>query len=131
MLLSVPPAGADGAAAKPSDGGLTGHLLIAALPGGPSEPDDHANFARLSFDQIGGIKDIRIVMSEPLRLGGQSGYQTMADAKDVRTGADVKVVQWLRFGSGGYLQMVGIAPAGNWTSVLARLRKVRDSVDTK
>lgn len=131
VLLSVPPAGADSAAAKPSDGGLTGHLLIAALPGGPSEPDDHANFARLSFDQIGGIKDIRIVMSEPLRLGGQSGYQTMADAKDVRTGADVKVVQWLRFGSGGYLQMVGIAPAGNWTSVLARLRKVRDSVDTK
>jgi hypothetical protein len=41
------------------------------------------------------------------------------------------VVQWLRFGSGGYLQMVGIAHADAWTSVLARLRTVRDSIDTK
>ncbi len=70
-------------------------------------------------------------MSEPLRIGGQSGYQTMAEAKDVRTGTDLMVVQWLRFGSGGYLQMVGIAPADAWTGTLARLRTVRDSVELK
>jgi hypothetical protein len=74
---------------------------------------------------------VTVTMSEPLRLGGQSGYQTMAEAKDARTGADVRVIQWLRFGGGGYLQMVGIAPAGNWTSVLARLRTVRDSIELK
>ena len=61
-------------------------------------------------------------MSEPLRIGSQSGYQTMAEAKDVRSGADVMVVQWLRFGGGGYLQMVGIARADGWTDVLSRLR---------
>jgi hypothetical protein len=116
---------------KPSDDGLAPHLLIAALPGGPTEPTDDANFAKLSFDQIGGIKDVQIVMSEPLRIGGISGYQTMADAKDARSGVDLKVVQWLRFGSGGYLQMVGIAPADVWISALSRLRTVRDSVDTK
>jgi len=27
--------------------------------------------------------------------------------------------------------MVGVAPADNWTSVLARLRTVRDSIDPK
>ena len=72
-----------------------------------------------SFAEIGGIRDVRITMSEPLRIGGQSGYQTMAGAKDTRSGADVMVVQWLRFGSGGFLQMTGIARADTWTSTLS------------
>jgi hypothetical protein len=112
-------------------GGVDARMLIAALPGGPSEPDGRANFARLAFNEIGGIRDVTITVSEPLRIGGQSGFQTMAEAKDARTGADVRVIQWLRFGGGGYLQMVGIAGADGWTSVLARLRTVRDSVELK
>ena len=110
---------------------LDARLLIAAWPGGPTEPDDRANFARLAFSEIGGIKDVQITMSEPLRIGGQPGYQTMAEAKDARTGTDVMVVQWLRFGSGGFLQMIGIARADNWTAMLARLRTVRDSIELK
>jgi hypothetical protein len=106
-------------------------LLIAAAPGGPAEADDRSSFARTSFAEIGGIRDVRITMSEPLRIGGQSGYQTMAEAKDARSGADVMVVQWLRFGSGGFLQMTGIARADAWTSTLSRLRAVRDSVQPK
>ena len=101
------------------------------MPGGPSDPADRANFAKLSFDEIGGIKNVHLTMSEPLRGGGQSGYQTMADAQDARTGADVKVVQWLRFGGGGFLQMIGIGPVDSWTAILARLRTVRDSVELK
>lgn len=106
-------------------------LLIAAAPGGPAEADDRGSFARTSFAEIGGIRDVRITMSEPLRIGGQSGYQTMAEAKDARSGADVMVVQWLRFGSGGFLQMTGIARADAWTTTLSRLRAVRDSVQPK
>jgi hypothetical protein len=106
-------------------------LLIAAAPGGPAEADDRGSFARTSFAEIGGIRDVRITMSEPLRIGGQSGYQTMAEAKDARSGADLMVVQWLRFGSGGFLQMTGIARADAWTSTLSRLRAVRDSVQPK
>lgn len=122
----------DASAAKEvSAGGIDARMLIAALPGGPTELDDHANFARLAFNEIGGIRDVTVTMSEPLRIDNQSGYQTMADAKDARTGADVRVIQWLRFGGGGYLQMVGIAGAENWTSILARLRTVRDSVELK
>jgi hypothetical protein len=106
-------------------------LLIAAAPGGPAVAADRGSFARTSFAEIGGIRDVRITMSEPLRIGGQSGYQTMAEAKDTRSGADVMVVQWLRFGSGGFLQMTGIARADAWTSTLSRLRAVRDSVQPK
>ncbi len=118
-------------AKEPSGSGVDARLLIAALPGGPAEPDGRGNFARLTFAEIGGIRDVNVTLSEPLRIAGQSGYQTMADAKDARTGADVRVIQWLRFGGGGYLQMVGIARTDSWASVFTRLRTVRDSVELK
>jgi hypothetical protein len=118
-----------GKEAKPR--GFDARMLIAAVPGGPPEPDQRADFARLMFNEIGGIRQVRITMSEPLRIGGQSGFQTMAEAQDARSGAEVRVIQWLRFGGGGYLQMVGIGGADGWTGVLARLRTVRDSVELK
>ncbi len=106
-------------------------LFVAAFPGGPSETDDRADFARLAFQQIVGIKDVHVTMAEPLRLGGQPGFQTMAQAKDASTNADIMVAQWLRFGSGGFMQMIGIGHADTWTATLARMRTVRDSVEPK
>jgi hypothetical protein len=127
---SAKDAGKD-AAKDPAPAGIQAHLLIAAVPGGPTEADDRGKFARLAFGEIAGLRDVHLTMSEPLRLGRQWGYQTMAEAKDAGTGIDVQVVQWLRFGSGGFLQMVGVGPTDKWTSVLARLRTVRDSIDPK
>ena len=129
MLRDAPPAADAGKETTPH--GFDARLLIAAVPGNPPEPDQRADFARLMFNEIGGIRQVRITMSEPLRIGGQSGFQTMAEAQDVRSGADVRVIQWLRFGGGGYLQMVGIGGADGWTNVLSRLRTVRDSVELK
>lgn len=129
MLSDAPAAVNDGG--KDAAGNATTHFIIAEVPGGPADPADRDNFAKLSFDEIGGIRNVHLTMSEPLRVNGQSGYQTMADAQDARTGADVKVIQWLRFGSGGFLQMIGVAPAESWITVLARLRTVRDSVELK
>jgi hypothetical protein len=105
-------------------------LFIAAQPGGPEQPGDRENFARVAFDQIVGIKDVRIQDAEPLRISNQAGYQTLAKATDVETGNDVMVVQWLRFGSGGFLRMIGIARVDGWVDTLTRLRTVRDSVET-
>lgn len=119
------------AAKDSAPAGIPAHLLIAAVPGGPTEAEDRGKFARLAFGEIAGLRDVHLTMSEPLRIGRQSGYQTMAEAKDAGTGVDVQVVQWLRFGSGGFLQMVGVGPTDKWTSVLARLRTVRDSIDPK
>ena len=45
---------------------------------------------------------MRIQDAEPLRIDGQSGYQTLAKAKDAQGDTDIMVVQWLRFGTGGY-----------------------------
>jgi hypothetical protein len=142
-LMLVHLAGGDKAAAKPPDKTATGpntdieghpidgRLLIAALPGGPAEPKDHDEFARTAFNQIGGIRDVRVQDAEPLRISGQSGYETLATAKDAQSDMDLKVVQWLRFGSGGYMQMIGTARAEAWPDVFMRMRTVRDSIDAK
>jgi hypothetical protein len=106
-------------------------MFVAAMPGGPAAAGDEDNLARVMFDQIGGIKEVRVQDAEPLRIGGQSGYQTLAQAKDVQSDTNVMVVQWLRFGTGGFLQMIAVARADQWPDMLTRLRTVRDSIDPK
>jgi len=123
MLIDTP----DGV---PTDN-FDARMFVAAFDGGPTEKDDHAQFARMTFGQIVGIKDVQITMSEPLRIGGQSGFQTTAQAKDIKTGDDIMVAQWLRFGTGGFMQMIGMAKAGVWTTALTRLRAVRDGIQPK
>jgi hypothetical protein len=107
------------------------HFLIAAMEGGPNETQDRDEFARVTFVQISGLKDVQIQDAEPLRIGGQAGYETLATAKDGKSDSDVRVVQWLRFGSGSYMQMIGVSPTDQWPDVFARLRAVRDSVTPK
>ena len=106
-------------------------MFVAAFDGGPAEKDDQAQFARMTFGQIVGIKDVQITMSEPLRIGGQSGFQTTAQAKDMKTGENIMVAQWLRFGTGGFMQMIGMAKADGWPTALTRLRAVRDGIQPK
>lgn len=101
---------------------------ILAGPGGPSDKAAQSDFARTAFATIGGIKNIQITMAEPVRLDQQDGFETVAHAKDAKTGADMMVVQWLRFGNGGFLQMVGIVRATLWDTELSRLRSMRASI---
>jgi hypothetical protein len=110
---------------------LSARLFIAAMPGGPAEAGDRSNFARTTFQQIVGIKDVQVQDAEPLRIGGQPGFETLAKAKDVQNDIDVMVVQWLRFGTSGFLQMVGIARADTWSIAFNRMRTVRDSIEPK
>jgi hypothetical protein len=105
-------------------------MFIAAQSGGPEEPGDRGSFARVAFDQIVGIKEVHVQDAEPLRISNQPGYQTLAKAKDAQTGTDIMVVQWLRFGTGGFIRMIGIARADGWVDTLNRLRTVRDSIET-
>ena len=125
VLVDPPSQTAEGAGAT-----ATARMFISALPGGPEETADRDNFARVTFSQIVGIKDVQLQDAGPLRIASQPGYQTLAKAKDAGSGADVMVVQWLRFGSGGFLRMIGIARADAWPEMFGRLRAVRDSVAT-
>jgi hypothetical protein len=106
------------------------HLVIAAAPGGPDARDrDH--FARNAMSGFPALKDLRIIGSEPMRIGGQTGHEVRAQAKDVHTGAEIELVQWLRFGTGAYLRILGLAPKDKWPDMFTRFRTVRDGLEPR
>jgi hypothetical protein len=107
------------------------HMFIAVAPGGPAQVAERDAFARDVFTTVPNLKDIRVTSSEPLRVAGQPGHQIIVNATDAAGGSSLTVVQWLRFGSGGYMQMIGIARAEGWKEAYPRFRSVRDGVDTR
>ena len=106
-------------------------LVIAAVPGGPADARDRDQFARDAMRGFPALKDVRIVSSEPMRIGGQSGHEVRALGKDVQTGLDVEMVQWLRFGTGAYLRILGFAPKDKWADTFMRFRAVRDGLEPR
>jgi hypothetical protein len=103
-------------------------LVISVAPGGPEEAAQRDNFARNLFSGYPGLKDVRILGTDLIRLAGQQTHQLMAEAKDAKTDSDVKLVQWVRFGSGAYVRFLGIARADDWSDAFPRFRAVRDGV---
>jgi hypothetical protein len=112
-------------------GALDPHIFVAVAPGGPGQNSERDAFARDVFATIPGIKEVRVTSAEPLRVAGQQGYQIMAEAKDPSGLRSVTVVQWLRFGGSGYVQMVGIARTDAWKDAYPRFRSVRDGIEPK
>jgi hypothetical protein len=110
---------------------LEPHIFIAVAPGGPPQASERDNFARDAFATIPNIKEVHVTTSEPMRITGVQGHQIIADAKDATGATALTLVQWLRFGGGGYLQMVGIARAEAWREAYPRFRSVRDGIDTR
>ncbi len=124
MLSDADSQGRPGASLEP-------HILVTVAPGRPAQNSDRDAFAREVFATIPNLKDIRFASSEPLRMGGQQGHQIIASAKDAEGANALTVVQWLRFGGGGFLQMVGIARTDAWKDAYQRFRAVRDGIDPR
>jgi hypothetical protein len=124
VLLTDVAAQAAGSAIEP-------HIIVVLMPGGPAEATDRDDVARQVFRSIPDLKEVRITGSESMRIGGLQGHEIMATAKDPATGADISLVQWLRFGGGAYLQLVGVATTPAWTPAYARFRAVRDGIESK
>jgi hypothetical protein len=106
-------------------------VLVALAPGEPPKPEDRDAFARRVFASAPGLKEVRIMRAEPMRINNQAGYEILAEAKDAQTGTDVTTVQWLRFGRGGYLHIFAIARKDVWASIFPRLRAIRDGIETR
>lgn len=114
---------------KPIDGATQPILLISIAPASQApEPPQRDGFARMLFGDTPGLKEMQVVRSEPLRIANQQGHELLIDAKDANTGADLKAVQWLRFGSGTLLRIVGISRKEGWSETFNRFRQVRDGI---
>jgi hypothetical protein len=107
------------------------YVLIAIPPVTVPQPDDREAFARRLLAATPGVKEIRIVRSEPMRIGGQPGHQVIAEAKDDPSTTPVTMVQWLRFGPGRFFHIFGLARTEAWQSVFMRMRTVRDGIEPK
>jgi hypothetical protein len=107
------------------------YMLIAIPPVQAPQPEEREGFARRLLAATPGVKDIRIVRSEPLRIGGQPGHQIIAEAKDDPSATPITMVQWLRFGPGRFLHIFGLARTDVWQSVFMRMRTLRDGIEPK
>jgi hypothetical protein len=97
--------------------------------GGPEQATDRANFARNLFTGLGEVKDVRIISGDMLRLGGNlTTHELQAEAKEAFSNTPMKLVQWVRFGSGTFIRMIGIARADQWPAAFPHFRAVRDGV---
>jgi len=113
-------------------GGLEPHIIVSIMPGQPAEAAaDRDDIARQIFRSIPGFAEVHITGSETIRLSGQQGHEIMATAKEPTSGADISVVQWLRFGGGAYLHIVAVAPTPAWPQAYARFRAVRDGIEVR
>lgn len=107
------------------------YLLIGIVTGEPPKPEERDKIARQAFASAPGIKDIKIIRAEPLRIGQASGYEIVAEAKDATSNVDVTTVQWLRFGANAHLQMFGIARRSAWKDAYPKLRAIRDGIEPR
>lgn len=98
---------------------------------GPDQNADRDAFARNLFTNPGDVKDMHVVSGELLKLGNggsQPTHEIQAEAKDAFSNTPMKLVQWVRFGNGSVIRMLGIARADQWQTAFPHFRAVRDGI---
>jgi hypothetical protein len=106
-------------------------FMINVGPAVPEEGEQRASIGRRLIATTPGVKEMRIERAEPLRVGGQPGQEMIVQAKDAASDTDLTVVQWLRFGSGGSMRLLGVGRKDAWEKLFPRFRAVRDGIAPK
>ena len=101
-------------------------MIVSIGRNGPAEAGDRSLFARDLMAALP-VRDLTMQSSEPMRISGSPGHEIRANGK-APSGEPVSVVQWLRFGSGGFLRVIGVSPTDKWDQIFDRFRTVRDSI---
>lgn len=107
------------------------YFMVATRGGEPPSAPDRDRFAQRTFMVFMNRADLRIVASEPVRVGGAPGHELIAESKDNHSGDPLMSVQWLIFGGSGFVQMFGVARKDQWSEVLPRMRALRDGFAAK
>jgi hypothetical protein len=104
-------------------------MIISVGRGGPSDSSDRSRFAR-DLVATTPVRELSIKSAESMRINNAAGHEIRAEGKNP-AGQPLSVVQWLRFGSGGYLRIVGAGPSTEWDQMFGRFRAVRDGIDMR
>jgi hypothetical protein len=103
-------------------------LAVSLGVGGPEKPADRDNFARNLLGGMSELKDARIVSRDLIKLGTMQTHEIQAEGKDAKNGEPMKLVQWVKFGNGGFIRLVGMARVDSWRDAFPRFRGVRDGL---
>ena len=107
-------------------------MVLGLIPSVPDKPDDRARFAQQAAGLIPGLREMRVTVSEPIRIDGAPGFETRIDAISGKSNTPVTVVQWLRFGGGTTaIRVIGSAPRDQWEQAFPRFRAVRDGIESR
>jgi hypothetical protein len=101
-------------------------MIVSVERGGPTEAADRGVFARNLLTNAP-VRDLSMQSAEGMRISGAPGHEIRANGKGP-AGDPVSVVQWLRFGSGAFLRIIGVSPAEKWDQSFGRFRTVRDGI---
>jgi hypothetical protein len=101
-------------------------MIVSIERGGPIEATDRGVFARNLLTNAP-VRDLSMQSAEAMRISGAPGHEIRANGKGP-AGDPVSVVQWLRFGSGAFLRIIGVSPAEKWDQSFGRFRTVRDGI---
>lgn len=96
---------------------------------GRGAPDERGKFARELLSSAP-LRGLAVTSAEAMRIGGGQGYEIRAKAQGIQ-GEPVNLVQWVRFGSGGFLRVIGVGPPDGWDAMFTRLRALRDGVEPR
>jgi len=106
-------------------------MIIGMVGATAAQPDDRARLAQQIVTTIPGVRDAKITMSEPIRIDGMPAFETRIDATSGKDNTAVTVVQWLRFGAGTSMRIIGSAPRDQWKTAFTRFRAVRDGIQPR
>lgn len=102
------------------------YMIVAVGASAPVEPGDRENFSRRLLASAP-LRDLRVTSSEAMRINNLPGYEIRAQAVGVRNDP-LTLVQWVRFGSGGFLRVIGVSAKSDWDKLFPRFREVRDGI---
>lgn len=105
------------------------YMIVSIGKGAPVAAGDRDRFAR-DVLSTAPLRALRVRLSEPMRISGSSGHEIRADAEGPR-GDALALVQWVRFGGGGYLRIIGVTGKDRWDALFTRFRAVRDGIDLR
>lgn len=128
-LLRASPAGTAELTLGPADTPLPAEqpfFTIALRAAEPPQATERDRFALRALTAFVGRPNLQVVNAGQIRIGGEQGHEIVAESRDPRTGDEFMLVQWLRFGNSGFVQMFGMARKDQWAAVLPRMRTLRD-----
>lgn len=105
------------------------YAVVSIAPGAPNDAEDYARFARNLLANAP-VRDLAVTSGDRMRINGQPGFEIRARASGPN-GLPLTLVQWLRFGTRGFIRVVGIAPRDDWDRMFNRFRALRDGIELR